>query len=93
MRLPTSLFVLLTSALLGMTACAGGDDERAGTGDLDVLLGPTEGRDLPPADLERVSVGDRAPDFRLASLRRGVVALSDYLGEKDVVLVFYRGHW
>lgn len=83
MRLPVPLIVLL-GALLGVAAC---------TGDGDVRLGPAEGRELPPSDLERVSVGDAAPDFRLASLRRGVVALSDYRGQKDVVLVFYRGHW
>jgi hypothetical protein len=93
MRLPMPLIALIGSALLGVTACAGGDQERAGAGGDDVRLGPMEGRELPPAELERVSVGDAAPDFRLESLRRGVVALSDYRGEKDVVLVFYRGHW
>ena len=34
-------------------------------------------------------VGDRAPDFRLPALRGGEVALSDFLGKKNVVLFFY----
>ena len=93
MRLPAPLLVLIGSALLGVAACAGGDQERSGAADADVRLGPTEGRELPASELERVAVGDAAPDFRLESLRRGVVALSDYRGEKDIVLVFYRGHW
>ncbi len=56
-------------------------------------LGPVDGHDLPGTDLERVRVGDVAPDFTLASLAGPLVTLSDYRGSKDVVLVFYRGHW
>ena len=58
-----------------------------------VVLGPVDGRDLPPADTGRVSVGDRAPDFSLDSHADGVLTLSDYRGTKDVILVFYRGWW
>lgn len=56
-------------------------------------LGPVDGHDLPPIDLERVQVGDTAPDFSLESYAGPVVTLSDFRGRKDVVLVFYRGHW
>lgn len=56
-------------------------------------LGPVDGRDLPRADLERVAVGGEAPNFTLASYRRGAVELASYRGAKNVVLVFYRGHW
>jgi len=58
-----------------------------------VALGPVDGRDLPPADTGRVAVGHTAPDFTLASLAHGLVTLSEYRGKKEVVLVFYRGHW
>ena len=34
-------------------------------------------------------VGTRAPDFRLPALRGGEVGLSDFRGEKNVVLFFY----
>ena len=56
-------------------------------------LGPIDGRDLPAVDTGRVAVGDVAPDFRLRSFTGDIVTLSDYRSAKDVVLVFYRGHW
>lgn len=57
------------------------------------MLGPVDGRDLPGADLGRVAVGDPAPDFSLMSYRGDVLTLSDHRGERDILLVFYRGHW
>ncbi len=74
----------LAALLVGLAACAGG--ERA-------ALGPVDGRALPPSDTGRVAVGDEAPDFRLASYEGPVVQLSDFRGEQEVLLVFYRGHW
>jgi cytochrome oxidase Cu insertion factor (SCO1/SenC/PrrC family) len=56
-------------------------------------LGPKDGLNLPPADLERVKVGTSAPDFTLESKDGDLVTLSSYRGKKDVVLVFYRGYW
>ena len=56
-------------------------------------LGPKDGHDLPREDLERVQVGDLAPDFTLDTHSDGYITLSDYRGQKNVVLVFYRGHW
>lgn len=56
-------------------------------------LGPKDGPTDPPSDLNRVKVGDLAPDFTLEALDGKVVTLSSYRGHKNVVLVFYRGHW
>ena len=56
-------------------------------------LGPEDGRELPPADLKRVAVGSKAPNFTLASYGGAPVELAGYRGRKFVVLVFYRGHW
>jgi len=56
-------------------------------------LGPADGHDLPGADLERVAVGDAAPLFALESFDGSTVELAGFRGEKNVVLVFYRGHW
>lgn len=56
-------------------------------------LGPADGHDLPRAELERVAVGDEAPNFTLSDYDGEAVELSAYRGVKDVVLVFYRGHW
>lgn len=56
-------------------------------------LGPVDGRDLPPTAIERVVVGGMAPDFTLAKFGGGTETLSDLRGQKNVVLVFYRGYW
>jgi len=56
-------------------------------------LGPKDGAGLKPTDLERVKVGDVAPDFTLESHDGKQISLSDYRGKKHVVLIFYRGRW
>jgi cytochrome oxidase Cu insertion factor (SCO1/SenC/PrrC family) len=48
---------------------------------------------LAPTDLERIKPGSAAPDFTLESKDGSPIRLSDYRGRKNVVLVFYRGHW
>ena len=58
-----------------------------------VQLGPVDGFDLAPTDLERVAVGSKAPDFSLETMNGDTLTLSDYRGSTNVVLVFYRGHW
>ncbi len=82
-------------AYAGLSGCAGEDDssgapEEAAPG---YTLGPVDGYDLPPADLERVAAGDMAPDFTALTSAGEAVTLSGYRGEKNVVLFFYRGHW
>ena len=46
-----------------------------------------------PADLNRVQVGQPALDFTLESRKGELVKLSQFRGQKRVVLVFYRGQW
>lgn len=75
------MFLMMTAALLLLPA-------------LQIAqLGPIDQLDLPPTDLERVAVGDEAPDFRLPDQSGAAHQLSLYRGDKKVVLVFYRGHW
>jgi cytochrome oxidase Cu insertion factor (SCO1/SenC/PrrC family) len=57
------------------------------------VLGPKDGRNLSPTDLDRVRVGDPAPDFTLESETGDPITLSDFRGRTNVVLVFYRGRW
>ncbi len=54
---------------------------------------PKDGAGLPPADLNRIKIGEAAPDFTLENLDGKPITLSDYNGQKIVVLVFYRGYW
>jgi cytochrome oxidase Cu insertion factor (SCO1/SenC/PrrC family) len=56
-------------------------------------LGPKDGASLAPTDLERIKVGQPAPDFALEDVNGKSVSLSDFRGKKSVVLVFYRGYW
>lgn len=74
-------------------SAAAGAGEAAAQEAPQMVLGPIDGHDLPPADLERVLAGDPAPDFTALSSTGAPVTLSDYRGEKNVILFFYRGHW
>jgi len=56
-------------------------------------LGPKDGSNLAPTELERVKVGQPAPDFTLEESSGKNISLSDFRGKKSVVLVFYRGYW
>jgi len=56
-------------------------------------LGPKDGADLSPTDLNRIKVGQPAPDFSLEDAGGKIIALSEFRDKKTVVLVFYRGYW
>jgi cytochrome oxidase Cu insertion factor (SCO1/SenC/PrrC family) len=56
-------------------------------------LGPADGDGFAPTDLERVKVGDPAPDFTLEAENGTPITLSQFRGKNSVILVFYRGHW
>jgi cytochrome oxidase Cu insertion factor (SCO1/SenC/PrrC family) len=55
--------------------------------------GPKDELKQPAMDLDRVKVGQPAPDFTLEDSDSKNITLADYRGKKNVVLVFYRGHW
>ncbi len=52
------------------------------------LFGAAEAGEVHNARLE---VGDKAPDFRLRDHTGRTLELSDYIGEKNVVLAFFPG--
>ncbi|MBI3983365.1 MAG: redoxin domain-containing protein [Gemmatimonadetes bacterium] len=81
-RIPLGVSIV---ALLAGVGPASGQGRRA--------LGPKDGPLVPATNLERVKLGDAAPDFTLAALDGRVITLSEYRDRKNVVLVFYRGHW
>jgi len=56
-------------------------------------LGPKDGVGLIATELDRVKVGQPAPDFTLEDVDGKAITLSDFRGKKSVVLVFYRGYW
>lgn len=93
MRAARIAALLAFTGLLGMTACGGAETAENAAEPEDTILGPVDGHDLSGMDLDRVKDGDLAPDFSLESYAGPVVTLSDFRGQKNVVLVFYRGHW
>jgi hypothetical protein len=92
---------LTLAALCAAMACAAEPatdesppaDVAETTPDAAPTLGPVDGLELARADLDRVSVGDPAPDFSLMSYRGDVLTLSENEGVREILLVFYRGHW
>lgn len=92
--------VLCAIGLVALTGCTPGDETAADESEVEgmaepreVVFGPVDGHELPPADLERISAGDIAPDFTAMSSGGEPITLSSFRGEKNVVLFFYRGHW
>jgi cytochrome oxidase Cu insertion factor (SCO1/SenC/PrrC family) len=85
LRQPAQFVAFLVAALLVLTAGAVAQGSRQ--------LGPVDGFELPPTDIDRVSVGTVAPDFSLSAMNGDMITLSDFRGRENVVLVFYRGHW
>jgi hypothetical protein len=49
--------------------------------------------ELQATDLERIQIGKAIPDFSLESVDGNWIKLSSYQNRKNVILVFYRGHW
>lgn len=72
--------------LLGITLLVG---LAVGFGAI-ALLAPGDSTKIQNADLQ---VGDEAPEFRLADHTGGYVRLSDYRGERNVVIAFYPLAW
>ena len=93
MRIARGPVLLALVGLLGTWGCGGAEIGGHGAEPDEINLGPADGHDLSGEDLERVQDGEPAPDFSLESYAGPVVTLSDFRGEKNVVLVFYRGHW
>jgi hypothetical protein len=81
-----ALTAAVGSIMLLAAACA---DEPAPP----ARLGPHDGFDLPPVEPGRVALGDIAPDFTLRAHDGRAITLSDYRSSRDILLVFYRGHW
>ncbi len=77
--------VLVITALFAGTLPVAAQQRRAN--------GPVDGAELAPLDTGRVSIGTRAPDFTLETKEGGSFSLSQLRTRKNVVLVFYRGHW
>lgn len=84
---------ILPLILVASTASPLGAQQSATESSESVALGPVDGDELPPTDVDRVQVGQSAPDFTLHRYGGDAWSLSDLEGSRNVVLVFFRGHW
>lgn len=75
-------------AVAAATACSGGE---AKSGPARVTAGAAPGAAAPAVSAP--AFGPGVHDFTLPTSLGGPVSLRDYLGRKNVVLVFYRGFW
>jgi len=82
---PTALLAVIAAAVVAAPVAA--------TAQGNPMLGPKDGAGLAATDTGRVSIGTVAPDFTLEAKDGPPVTLSQFRGKKNVVLVFYRGHW
>ena len=46
-----------------------------------------------PRRNKALKIGDTAPPFTLRSVQHADVDLESYIGEKHLILVFFRGTW
>jgi len=51
------------------------------------------GPEAPKAQAGRIQVGAEAPDFSLESIDGHAYRLSDLRGEKNALIIFFRGSW
>lgn len=92
------LFGLLPVVGLLWAAACQNQDKPASS---DALTAPLTTQTAAPApsidprvtDLERVKEGNPAPDFALEDINGNTVHLADYKDKKNVILIFYRGHF
>ncbi len=91
------LYAVMAAVLLfvAMAACGGAAEPSAGetqsaataaSSPAETDAGSTASEPAPPA-------ANIAPKFELPGARGETVSLASYAGDKNVVLVFYRGFW
>lgn len=74
MRRVALLLLALVLSALALAGCASGGASAGGNDS---------------QEQNGLEVGAKAPDFRMKNQDQATIALSDYLGKKNVVLVFY----
>lgn len=76
-RVPALCLAAASLAIVALAGCSGTTGETA----------DGDAADIP--EQNGLEVGTEAPDFRLKNQDQETVALSDYRGTKNVILVFY----
>lgn len=58
-----------------------------------LTVAPASGSSTSAQQAERVEVGDQAIDFTMQSIDGETYRLSDLRGERNAILIFFRGTW
>ena len=86
------LAVALALSLVALTACGASSESTATAPQLTVA--PATGSEEQPSTAEAAPPSAKmAPNFELPNAKGETVSLASYAGDKNVVLVFYRGFW
>ena len=83
--------IALSLAVLGLAAC-GSSEEPTTEAPAAAVESTSESTAATPSS-ESEPQGDIAPMFTLPSASGDEVSLESFAGDKNVVLVFYRGFW
>ena len=86
-----SIALALAAAACGSAAQPSADAPTASTPQVTTAPAPDDGA-APQAD-ESTAQAKTAPRFELTSSTGETVSLDSYIGNKNVVVVFYRGFW
>ncbi len=96
----TLVAIFLIAAIFALTAACGGSSEAnvpvasgATPTAAPVVEDPTAEPTEPPLVNTPGPVSNIAPDFTLPSIQGSEYTLSQFRGEKPVVVVFYRAYW
>ena len=87
-----ALLIALALAVLALVACGASSEPGAAPGE---TAAPTEATAATQSDSGGAPAGAAmmAPTFELPNAAGETISLASYAGEKNVVLVFYRGFW
>jgi cytochrome oxidase Cu insertion factor (SCO1/SenC/PrrC family) len=85
--------VALSLAILATAACGGSSDSAGETTRATAEPAGTEANESTSATAATEPQGEIAPKFELPSGTGEAISLASFAGDKNVVLVFYRGFW
>ena len=85
--------LVLSIAALALAACGSSSEPATESPAATAAQAPTEAAQAASETTDAEPQGEMAPKFELPSGTGGTVSLASFAGDKNVVVVFYRGFW
>ncbi len=92
-RLIVAIVLALSALVLVACGSAAEPEQQVTTGTQATEVPQTAANQEQPAATDAAPVSMVAPTFELPNAKGETVSLASYTGDKNVVLVFYRGFW